>query len=222
MGGNRPDPLCRKTIGTFGDRTCPELAVWIHCRNCPAYAATGRRLLDRPIPDGRREEWAARLADPKETDAVETLSVIIFRIRGELLALRTACFQEAAEIASPHSVPLRTHEAFRGIVNVNGELLLCMSAAALLGIDAEAAPAAERKVYARLVVIHREGQRFVFPVDEVLGVFHLPAGDIEEAPATVSKSALALTSGVFAWQGRKVGLIEEEQFFAALNRSLAA
>jgi len=198
------------------------LGVWIHCRNCPVYAATGRRLLDRAIPDGRREEWTALFADRKEAEAVETLSVIIFRIRGELLALKTACFQEAAEVAAPHSLPLRTHEAFRGIVNVNGELLLCMSAAALLGIDEEAAPATERKVYPRLVVIEREGQRFVFPVDEVLGVFHLPVGELEDAPATVSKSALALTSGVFTWGEHKVGLLEEEKFFAALTRSLSA
>lgn len=212
---------CWKEIGTFGDRSCPEHAALAHCRNCPVYAAAGRRLLDRKFLDGYREEWTTRLAMIKDVGDVETISIIIFRLRGELLALKTVFFQEAAEAAVPHSIPLRSGEVFKGIINVSGELLLCVSVAALLGITGEEEETAVRKVYPRLVVISRDKQRFAFPADEILGVHRFPVADIQELPATVSRAISALTAGILPWQGKTVGLLEEEKFFTALRRSLA-
>ncbi len=212
---------CWKEIGTFGDRSCPEHTALAHCRNCPVYAAAGRRLLDGEFPDGYREEWTARLAKSKDVGDVETISVIVFRLRGELLALKTVFFQEAAESALPHSIPLRTGEVFRGINNVNGELLLCVDLAALLGIGGEEGETADHKVYPRLVVISRDKQRFAFPTDEILGVHRFPVVGIQQLPATVSRSIRALTAGILPWQEKTVGLLEEEKFFTALSRSLA-
>ncbi len=221
MEPSAPDRACWKENGTFGDRSCPELAALAHCRNCPVYSAAGRRLLDRKLPDGYREEWTDRLATRKDAGKVETVSIIVFRLGEELLALKTIFFQEAAEEAVPHSIPLRTGEVFKGIVNVNGELILCVSVAALLGITAEEDGSANRKVYPRLVVVSRDGQRFAFPADEVIGVHRFLLADLQELPATVSRSIRALTAGILPWQERTVGLLEEEKFFAALSRSLA-
>jgi chemotaxis-related protein WspD len=222
MEMSAPDRTCWKEIGTFGDRSCPELAMLAHCRHCPVYSAAGRRLLDREHPDGYRQEWTDLLANRKDAGKVETFSVIVFRLQEELLALKTVFFQQAAEAAVPHSIPLRTGEVFRGVVNINGELILCVSVAALLGMTAEkGAGSSDRKVYPRLVVVSREGQRFAFPADEVLGVHRFPLTDLQELPATVSRSIRALTAGILSWQEKTVGLLEEEKFFAALNRSLA-
>jgi len=222
METSTPDRACWKEIGIFGDRSCPELAALAHCRNCPVYSAAGRRLLDRELPDGYRQEWTDLLANRKDAGKVETVSMIVFRLREELLALKTVFFQEAAEAAVPHSIPLRTGEVFKGVVNVNGELILCASVAALLGITGEEGDgAADRKVYPRLVVVSRDGQRFAFPADEVLGVHRFPLADLQELPATVSRSIRALTAGILPWRERTVGLLEEEKFFAALSRSLA-
>lgn len=221
MEPSAPDRTCWKEIGTFGDRSCPELAALAHCRNCPVYAAAGRRLLDREFPDGYREEWTALLANHKDSGEVETFSTIVFRLREELLALKTVFFQQAAEAAVPHTIPLRTGEVFKGIINVNGELVLCVDVAALLGITGEEGVTTVRKVYPRLVVVNREGQRFAFPTDEILGVHRFPLAAIQELPATVSRSIRALTAGILPWQGKTVGLLEEEKFFAALSRSLA-
>lgn len=212
---------CWKEIGTFGDRSCPELAALAHCRNCPVYSAAGRRMLDRGFPDGYREEWTARLANRKDAGEVETFSIIIFRLREELFALKTVFFQEAAEAAVPHTIPLRSGEVFKGIINVNGELILCVSVAALLGIADKEGETRIRRVYPRLVVVSRDGQRFAFPTDEVLGVHRFPLAAVQELPATVSRSIRALTTGILPWQEKTVGLIEEEKFFAALSRSLA-
>jgi chemotaxis-related protein WspD len=214
-------PSCWKETGVFGDKSCPELAVLGHCRHCRVYTAAGRRLLDREAPADYPDEWSALLAAPKEEGKVETLSVIVFRLGPERLALKTVFFQEAAEAARPHGIPLRSGGVFQGIVNVNGELLCCMSLAALLEIPSAGEGAAGRKVYPRLVVITRQGQRFAFAADEVLGVHRFPAGDLQEPPATVAKSVRALTAGIFLQQERTVGLIDEEKLFAALTRSLA-
>jgi chemotaxis-related protein WspD len=216
-----PNPSCWKESGVFGDKSCPELAVLAHCRHCRIYTAAGRRLLDREAPEGYREEWTERLAIPKQTRETDTLSVIIFRLEAELLALKTVFFQEAAEAAVPHSIPLRTGGVFKGVVNVNGELILGLSVAALLEIGHGDGGTADRRVYPRLIVITREGQRFAFPADEVLGVHRFPPTSLQELPATVSKSVRALTAGIFPWGGKTVGLLAEEKFFAALNRSLA-
>lgn len=216
-----PSSTCWKQTGTFGDRSCPELLVLAHCRNCPVYAAAGRRLLDREFPEGCREEWTDMLASRRETGQVETASIIVFRLKEELLALKTVFFQGAAEATVPHSIPLRTGEVFKGIVNVKGELLLCVDLAALLGITGNAAGGtAAGKVYPRLVVVSREGQRFALPADEVLGVHRASLANLQELPATLSRSIRALTSGILPWQEKTVGLLEEEKLFAALSRSL--
>lgn len=221
MEPTTPDRACWKEIGTFGDRSCPELGALAHCRNCPVYSAAGRRLLDRELPEGYRQEWTERLANQKDAGKVETVSLIVFRLREELLALKTVFFQEAAEAAVPHSIPLRTGEVFKGVVNVNGELILCVSVAALLGMTGEERDGAtDHKIYPRLVVVSREGQRFAFPADEVLGVHRFSLTVLQELPATASRSVRALTAGILPWHDRTVGLLEEEKLFAALSRSL--
>lgn len=215
-----PSLTCWKETGTFGDRSCPELAKVAHCRNCPVYSAAGRRLLDREFPEGYRQEWTERLAGGKETGTVESISVIVFRLREELLALKTVFFQQAADAVEPHSIPLRSGEVFKGVVNVNGELLLCVDLASLLGITGPEGGAEGRKIYRRLVVVSRDSQRFAFPADEVFGVHRFPPALLQELPATVSRSIRALTAGILPWQEKTVGLLEEEKLFAALGRSL--
>ena len=222
MEQSLPNHTCWKEIGTFGDRSCPELAALAHCRNCPVYSAAGRRLLDREHPDDYREEWTTLLATRQEAEQGESVSFIVFRLQEELLALKTIFFQEATEAAIPHGIPLRTGEMFKGIVNVNGELLLCVDLATLLGITGNGGGGATNgKVYPRLVVISRDGQRFAFSADEVLGVHRFPLANLQELPSTVSRSIRALTVGILPWQERTVGLLEEEKLFAALSRSLA-
>ena len=216
--GDRP---CWKEVGVFGDKSCPELAARGHCRHCRVYTAAGRRRLDRESPGDYPEEWARILAAPKKEAKADTLSVIVFRLGRELLALKTLFFQEAAEAVLPHRVPLRTHDVFRGVVNVNGELICCMSLEALMEIPPAEEVAAGPRVYSRLVVVNRQGHRFAFAADEVLGVRRFPPEALQELPATAAKSVRALTAGIFAAEDRTIGLIAEEKLFTALAGSLA-
>ena len=38
---------CWNRIGVRGDGSCPRLAGYIHCRNCPVHDAAAARVLDR-------------------------------------------------------------------------------------------------------------------------------------------------------------------------------
>jgi len=117
---------------------------------------------------------------------------------------------------------LKINRVFRGIANINGELLLCLSLADLLELTREAEQHEPPVVYERMLVVGREGQRFVFPVEQILGVHRVASDDLGEVPATLSRSARSLTRGIFLQGGRPVGLLDEERLFPAMTRSLNA
>lgn len=211
---------CWKEKGIFGDGSCPELSSLIHCRRCPVYAAAGRQLLNQGLPKGYLEERTAVIAQPKEVARLGTLSVLAFRLAEERFALKTIFFQEAAEPSPVHTLPLKVNRVFRGLVNINGELLLCLSVADLLELTPEGPGDTSPVVYEQMLVVAQEGQRFVFPVEQILGVHRVAPEDLREVPATLSRSARSLTRGIFMLNGSPVGLLAEERLFPAMTRSL--
>lgn len=217
---------CWNRIGVEGNATCRELVKYIHCRNCPVYSAAGLQLLDRPLPPDYRRERAEHYAQRKTISRPARLSVVVFRIGGEWFALPTTAFQEVAEHRAMHTLPHRRRGLALGLVNVRGELLVCASAARLLGLESSGAGVPSPKselgtVFDRLLVAVWNGQRVVFPVAEVQGIQRFHKDEMKESPATITRSSLTYTEGVFVWGDRTVGLLDAEAFFTALNRSLA-
>jgi chemotaxis-related protein WspD len=212
---------CWNQIGVFGDFTCPKLADIVHCRNCTEYNKAGRTLFDREVSDEFLEEWTRNLTGIKETEALNTISVIVMRIKTEWLALKTIYLQETTNVRPVHRVPFRTNNVFRGIVNINGELLLCVSVADLLEYAHEEETGKDdTMIYKRMVVVDKDGLRYVFPVDEILGIYRIPSSDLKEPPVTLSKSPMTLVEGIFNLNEKKVGLLGEDRFIHALKRSL--
>jgi chemotaxis-related protein WspD len=140
-GMDAPIDDCWNRIGVRGDGSCPRLAGYIHCRNCPVHDAAAARVLDREQSAdgviGQEEvlhrhtaqslsEYAAREAD--------ATSWLVFRIGDEWLGLPTTIFQQVAQLRPIHSLPHRRHRAVLGVVNVRGRLLVCASLARLFGI----------------------------------------------------------------------------------------
>lgn len=208
---------CWKITGTEGDGSCPKLPLRGHCRNCSEYASAGRSLFDRAMPKDYQQQWTEIIAKEKEVEATELISVIVFRVRSEWLALRTRYFQEITDVRVVHSVPHRTNKIFRGLVNIGGELLLCASAAAILGVANEIQDHPAPYKFRRMLVIRKEGRRFAFEVDEVLGVHRVAPGLMQKVPATVSKSALALTKGIANIEDKKVGFLDEDAFMNCMS-----
>jgi chemotaxis-related protein WspD len=208
---------CWSRIGVLGDGSCPELQKHIHCRNCPVYAAAGERLLDRSLSADYRREWALHFSVPKRKLAPGSISLVLFRLGSEWLALPTQVFQEVVERRKIHTIPHRRQGALLGIVNVRGELVMAVSLARALGItDGSAASKT-----GRLLVAVWESQRLVFPVDEVHGVHRCDPENLGEPPSTLVKSGTSYTRAVLHWQNNLVCCLDTNLLFPALSQSIA-
>ncbi|HEY9805931.1 MAG TPA: chemotaxis protein CheW [Candidatus Obscuribacterales bacterium] len=218
-----PSPLdrCWNAIGVSGDRSCAELLEMIHCRNCPVYAQAGRSLLEREIPANYQLEWATSVAGEKTEPAAGTLSVVIFRLGQEWLALSALLFQEITPVSSVRTLPHRSNQIFQGLVNIRGELQLCVSLQDLLGIERETTRATpQHATYQRMVVVQSQKSNWVFPVDEVYGVQRIRSEDLRNLPATLSNAKDTYTKGIIHWQDHSVSYLDDELLFYTLNRRI--
>jgi chemotaxis-related protein WspD len=223
QGQHREHHDCWNQIGVSGNGTCPELPKVVHCRNCPVYAAGGRSLLEREPPAEYLHEWTQALAEEKDEDtAADTLSVLIFRLGREWLALPTCVCQEMAEMRPIHTLPHRSGSVLLGLVNIRGVIQLCVSLSELLGLEAAAdtTPATPHNTQAYLVVIARESDHWVMLVDEIYGIQRFPRSAVRNAPVTVAKATPKLTKGVIDWQDKGVGYLDDELLFLALRKDV--
>jgi chemotaxis-related protein WspD len=214
---------CWNRIGVSGDGTCPELTKVIHCRNCPVYAVGGRSLLEREPPAAYLREWTEALAEEKDEDkAADTLSVLIFRLGREWLALPTQICQEVAEMRPIHTLPHRSGPVLLGLVNIRGVIRLCVSLSALLGLEPadNVGQTTNHNAQSCLVVIARGSDHWVTLVDELHGMQRYPLSAVRGAPVTVAKATPRLTKGVIDWQGKGVGYLDDELLFLALRKEV--
>lgn len=214
---------CWKEIGIWGNKQCPELATCTHCRNCPVFSSAASSLLDRPLPPGYREEWTGHFVDKKAAMVLRTLSVLVFRLGQEILAIPMRLLQEVTEWRIIRKVPHRRQGVVLGLVNVRGELIVCVSVSATLGIACPT-PACSENVgerrSSRLIIVKRDSDRFAFPVDEIFGIARISAGELKDLPATVVHGNRRCVGGMISWKGKSAGLLDEERLFDTLNRSL--
>ncbi|MCP4700200.1 MAG: purine-binding chemotaxis protein CheW [Gammaproteobacteria bacterium] len=209
---------CWKRTGVWGQETprCPKLAEVFHCRNCEVFIQAGRSLLEREIPEGYSEEWSKVLAVEKEEERFDTISVLIFRIGGEWLALPTKLFAEIIPLQPAHSLPHRNNPVLIGVVNVHGEIHLCVSLMKLLGLPAER----REEDHEQMMVVNRDGEQWVFPVDEIHRVYRLHPNALQNAPVTVSKCTSAYTKGIFKWKDKSVAFLDADLLLYQLTRSV--
>jgi len=213
---------CWKRIGVWGDRSCPELQQAVHCRNCPVFSAASGQFLDGPPPDGYLEEWTERLIEPIEESATDLQSILIFRLSEEWLALRVQVLLEVTGTRTVHCIPHRTG-LVAGLVNIRGELHLCVHLSQILGIKPEenghTSPDGKGS-RPRMIVVENQGERWVFPVDEVDQVYRLAMSELTNAPATLARSATRLTKAVVAWKERSIGFLDDERLFRVLRSKI--
>ncbi len=214
---------CWNKIGVHGDASCAELKRHVHCRNCPTYSAAALTLLDRDLPAEHLSDWTAHFAQAKKVEEPDIHSAIIFRIASEWFALPALAFDEVAEQRTIHSLPHLRSGIVLGLVNVRGELLICVSLAKMLRLGEAAASDPEREGYKpkRLVVIRHEAGRVAFPVDEVRSIHRYHPRELKSVPATIAKAAAAYTKAVLSWQGKTVGCLDDQLILHTLNRSAA-
>jgi chemotaxis-related protein WspD len=214
---------CWNTIGVRGDGSCVELQRHVHCHNCPVYSGAAQALLDRDASAGDILERTGDVARPRAADEDDARSVLIFRVAGEWLALSTAVIDEVADLRPIHSVPHRRGGAVLGVANIRGELLVCVSLRRLLGLDdvSETRNDNRRTVHQGLLVIRRNEVRAVCRADEVHGIHRYHKRQLADVPATVGKAGTRHSMAVMQWEGRSVGVLDDDALFQALQRSMA-
>jgi chemotaxis-related protein WspD len=226
----QPRENCWKVIGVWGQEerlSCPILERVIHCRNCEVFTQAGRKLLERDLPGEYKDEWSEVLAQKKEEELLGTISVVIFRIEGEWLALSTQLFEEIIDVEHVqsllHTIPHRKNPVLMGIINVHGEIWPCVSFKDLLGLEDSHTEKSEQKdknIYKRMIVIHGEDGRWVFPVDEIHGIYRVHPNTFQNVPVTVAKAKTTFTKEIFQWEKKRVALLDNELLLYNLARSV--
>lgn len=214
---------CWRSVGITGDRSCPELPAFIHCRNCPRYAEEGLDLFKRTPPLEYLQQWTETLGRDEErtAGAKGQKAGCVFRVGGQWLALSAARVVRVNRCLPVRRIPHRSNRYLRGLVNVDGVLRLCVSMHALL--DLEETPPEEKDQSsgkARMVMVERDGENWVFVADEVAGLTRYTPEDVRNTPVTATETRAPLTCGVLSWNELVVGLIDEAELWAAMRRSL--
>ncbi len=212
---------CWNTIGTWGDAVprCERLIDALHCINCDVYAAAGRRLLNRNVPQGYLEEYGKRLSAPITEKSGAVNSSIIFRIDDNWVALPTTMLESVLETSGIHSLPHSKNQVILGVVNVAGELMVCVSLQRLIGrpdLDSDNEDVRDRG-FRRKIVITADHCQWVFPVDEVLGMHRFTAGDAEKSQHYSGIIDNKYVKGIVNWQQKPVIHLDEDRLARTLS-----
>ncbi|TAE60072.1 MAG: chemotaxis protein CheW [Nostocales cyanobacterium] len=232
---------CWNKIGVIGDRSCSELKTVIHCYECPVYAAVGDSLLEREPSAEYLENWINILEETSASPDIydsneailrtsEAISIMIFRLGNEKLALPVRMLQEVTHPCVIQPLPHRSNELFLGLVNIRGETLLCASLAHLLHIQTQdivhKKPNQETNSTVkpinpkRMIVAGHKEDKWVFPVDEVHGIFRFHLHELQDAPVVITKSEEGYTKGIVYWEGEKVNYLDADLLFYTLNHKI--
>ncbi len=228
----KPIENCWKITGVWGQEarlSCQKLHRVIHCRNCEVFTQAGRALLERDLSSEYKVEWTEVLALEKEEELIGTISVAIFRLEGEWFALSTQLFEEVINVEHVrnllHRIPHRKNPVLMGLINIHGEIGLCVSLKELLGLEANdpiGEKKDERSAYKRMMVIQgeREGEHWVFPADEIHGIYRVHPNAFQNVPVTVAKAKTTFTKGIWLWDNRQVAFLDDELLLYSLTRSV--
>lgn len=216
---------CWNNIGVWGKQTprCPKLEKYIHCRNCDIFSNAGKQLLDREIPEHYLEDWTIAYAREKPSNTKDKpIAVLIFRLGDEWISIPTQYVKEITKIGPIHKVPHKDPRTVRGLVNVRGELKICLSIGSLLHLTPTLTYTNDSRkgTYARMVVVAHEHWEFVFPVSEVDGINYYFEKDLENVPTTVNKAKATFTSGIINMGERHIACLDAPLLIYALEKCL--
>jgi len=211
---------CWKIIGVYGDGSCPEIEKHAHCRNCPKYLHAVREFHDREIPPELIEEWTAVYTKSKIFEEPNAVPVVVFRLMSEWFAIKVTLLEEVTFMLPIHHVPFRSGPLFRGLVNLKGHLLPCVAAEQFLGIAKNDEGADVSDAFRHLIVVNKDGDRYIFGVNEIIGMYRVPQLTLKKIPSTLAQSSGKHLAHVFQYNDRTVGFLDDVSFVKSLERSL--
>lgn len=203
---------CWKRIGVWSPSgaSCPRLAQVVHCRNCEAYSAAGRLLLEREFTPPMRQEAALRYALPRtDFGRRQGTSFTVFGVGGEWLAVPSRMIERVGDPVPIRRIPHRSNPVLRGMGNFFGEIELVVSLEALLGVDPVRQSESHKRSrkqgrpIPRMLLLTQDAGKLAFVVDEVLCTWCQDEGQLSAVPSTL---ALALLRYVYATMMVPIGL----------------
>jgi chemotaxis-related protein WspD len=188
--------------------------------------ASANRLLERRPDEDYIDELTRLIVKEKESmEMTAEMSLLIFRLYREWLAISTHVLHEVAQSRIIHKIPHRSGHVLMGLVNLRGQLRLSIALHNLLQIET-ATPEqiipiqiGRKSSYQRMLSVQQGEDQWIFPVDEVFGIYHCTTKQILNVPVTVAKSTANYLKGVINWENRNIGYLDEELIFHSLKRS---
>lgn len=215
---------CWNRIGVWrtDKERCSELDHVVHCRNCPVFSKSGRKLLRTEPPEDYRREWTKVLSKEKDIKAFNVQSAFVFRAGSEWLALPSHMIQEVVNMGPIHSIPNISNKPLRGLVNIHGRLQICVSIGRVLGLEklerTEDQLSPDYISPERLVVVNQENHLVAFPVSEVKGIVRYTQDMVKDLPVTVSGSKAVYTMGIIHLEGKDIGLLKDKPLFKTITK----
>jgi len=215
---------CWNRIGIMrtGAERCPELDLYVHCRNCPVFSKTGRKLLRTEPPEDYRSEWTKILSTEKTLKPFNIKAAFVFRAGSEWLALPAHMIQEVVNMGPIHSLPNIPSKVLRGLVNIHGSLQICVSIGRVLGLEKLIRNEEELDPNyvspERLVVVLQDNHLVAFPVSEVKGIIRYTPEMLKDPPVTVSGSKAVYTSGILHLDGKDIALLKDKPLFKTITK----
>jgi len=201
---------CWNKIGVWrsDEVKCPELENVIHCRNCSVYTNSGLSLLNQDFPENYRNENTEIYKQQTDANTDEQVSLIIFRIQKDWYALRTSIFLEIDANKSTHKIPHNKNNFLEGLVNIRGELELCISLPELISNGLQSTDGNDTTK--RLIIIKLASGKYALKLDEISGVYKIGKQAITPPPATIAGTDNHLVCGIFEHNNQRIGMIDDE------------
>ncbi|MGV6825843.1 MAG: chemotaxis protein CheW [bacterium] len=202
------DQGCWKAIGVWSKTShkCPRLEQYTHCHHCPVYAGMARTILGQTLP----EDWDSSAVDDGELESVSShlTEAFVIKLGNTLVAFEPGTIQQVSGFSRIHTIPNRSNPILRGLVNIDGELRICVSLGRLMAIPHQATSADEnirKAIHERLVTIKTLSGYWVIPVSEVIGHQLLNPGEPTQPVDTLA--ATKYTKSVMLFDDQPVLLL---------------
>ena len=216
---------CWNHIGVWGSESsrCEKLKEVMHCRNCDKFSSSGQQVLEQPLSEEYLKDWAETYSHKKEKHLAGTSSSLVFRLGDEFYSFPSNTIVEVTEIRTIHSIPHSKSKSLQGLVNIRGELKICISIRNLLGVNKDKKQSAEANKnisYERMIVVKDDEQQFVFPVSEVIGSFRYNDEKIKAPPATVSNTKDSFTIAVLNVDQKHIACLDLSLISKSIKRNI--
>lgn len=188
-------------------------------KNSIFYVDPVSRLLDQKSTDDYLLDWLKLLEETKKIHETleDILSFVLFRIYQTWMAIEARFFKEIASVRLVHRLP-SVWSYVKGVVNIRGEVLLCIKLDELIGLSKNSKPFLQN--YPRVAVCEDPEKNWAFIIDEVFGVVHYKKEQVKVTKEEIFSVDKNYIKGFLPWNGKDIAVIDHELLSEALRRNL--